>query len=144
MIDLGRGTISGLVAAGVVSAVIVLGWTVGVFPEPDPLLITNGIVIQPIGLSWVIHFGVGTFLWGMLFALLSPILPGPSWGKGALFGAIIWCVGLAGAWYVEPSAYAPINIGSLALHLLFGVVLGRTYGALYDPSSRRAPDVLTY
>jgi hypothetical protein len=92
--------------------------------------------------AWFVHFIVGVGLWGVGFAALSPHLPGPHWARGLMFGVLAW---LAMMIVFLPAAGMPvfaqglgttIPIVSLALHLIYGAVLGESYHLLlhYLPS----------
>ena len=95
-------------------------------------------MLSPPGLSWVMHFAVGTFLWGPLLALLSPVLPSPFWFKGVAFGAIAWLLMLLVTWAADPTSPPQANLEPILLHLFFGGVLGWLYGVLLDRAERQA------
>ncbi len=136
MIDIGRGIISGLVAAAVTAGAAYLCAMLGLVPEFDPVRAVGGIAIWPLGLGWVLHFALGAFVWGTLFAVLSAVLPGPVWAKGILFGAVAWALALAAAWLVEPGSANLISGVSAALHLLFGAALSGAYAVLAGTDER--------
>ncbi len=83
------------------------------------------------------YFIVNALLWGTMFALLSPVLPGPFWCKGAAFGALAWLLTIAIAQVTEASTIDPLALGPIVVHLLFGALLGLTYGTLLDEGERR-------
>lgn len=105
--------------------------------------------------GWTLHFIIGTIIWGILFALLAPMLPGPYWIRGLLFGTGTWVatmllsVPLAAAvsivftaassavWPFEGRAGTLSDIGqmtlpitALVLNWIYGAVLGIVYGVL--------------
>ncbi len=129
--------IAGLIASTVLSGVVLLAAAVGIFHAADPVQAVSGIVMTPPGLGWVIHFSMGALVWGSLFALLSPVLPGPFWGKGTVFGAIAWLLMALLIWASDHAFVLPITLGSVLLHLLFGATTGLTYGSLIEQC--RAP-----
>ncbi|ANY85007.1 hypothetical protein BB934_43095 (plasmid) [Microvirga ossetica] len=137
MINIGKGIIAGLVAAAVVSATVFLGSLIGVLPAPDPVRVASGIMLSPPGLGWVVHFAVGTFLWGPVFAVVSPVLPSPFWFKGVTFGMLAWLLMLFVTWAADPIALPQPSLEPVLLHLLFGAVLGSLYGTLLDRRERQ-------
>jgi hypothetical protein len=90
MINIGKDGIVGLVASAAASSGIFLGLVTGIIPALDPVRAASGITLSPTGLSWIVHFAVGTLLWDPPLAVLSPILPSPLWFKGVVFGALAW------------------------------------------------------
>ncbi len=137
MINIGKGIIAGLFASAAASGAIFLGSLAGVLPSADPVRAASGVTLSPPGLSWVMHFVVGTFLWGPLLAVLSPILPSPFWFKGVVFGAFAWLLMLLITWAADPASPPQTNLEPILLHLFFGGVLGWTYGLLLDRAERQ-------
>ena len=137
MINIGKGIIAGLVASAVASGAIFLGSLAGALPAADPVRTLSGVTLSPPGLSWVMHFAVGTFLWGPLLAVLSPILPSPFWFKGVVFGALAWLLMLLVTWAADTASPPQPNLEPILLHVLFGGVLGWTYGTLLDSTERQ-------
>lgn len=137
MINIGKGIIAGLVASATVSGAVSLGSLTGIVTAPDPVRAASGIMLSPTGLSWVLHFAIGTFLWGPILAVLSPILPSPFWFKGVVFGALAWLLMLVVTWAADPASPPQPDPGPALLHLLFGAVLGWIYGALLDRAERQ-------
>jgi hypothetical protein len=138
MINIGKGVIAGLVASAAVIGAIYLGSLTGIVPTADPVRALSGVMLSPPGLGWVMHFAVGTFLWGPLLAVLSPILPSPFWFKGVVLGALSWLLMLLVTWAADPASPPQPDPGPVVLHLLFGAVLGWIYGALLDRAERQA------
>ena len=137
MINIGKGIIAGLVASATVAGAVFVAAITSVIQAPDPVQAASGIMLTPTGLSWVVHFAVGTFLWGPLLAVLSPILPSPFWFKGLAFGMLAWLIMLLVTWAVDPSSPPQPDLPPILLHLLFGAVLGWMYGILLDRAERR-------
>lgn len=138
MINIGKGIIAGLLASAAVSGAIFLGSLAGVLPTADPVRALSGATLSPPGLSWVMHFAVGTFLWGPLLAALSPVLPPLFWFKGVVFGALAWLLMLLVTWASDPASPPQTGLEPILLHLFFGGVLGWIYGVLLDRAERQA------
>jgi hypothetical protein len=138
MINIGKGIIAGLVASASVSGAVSLGSLTGIVPAPDPVRAASGIMLSPTGLSWVLHFAIGTFLWGPILAVLSPVLPSPFWFKGVVFGALAWLLMVLVTWATDPTSPPQTGLEPILLHVFFGAVLGWIYGALLDRAERQA------
>jgi hypothetical protein len=143
MVNIGKGIIAGFVASAALSGAVVLAAWTGLTLAFHPVEAVSGIMLTPAGLSWVVHFAIGTFLWGGLFSALSPILPGPFWLKGVVFGAIAWLLMAVVIWAADPTSPPQILPGRVLLHLLFGILLGSIYGTLLDRAERRSPTLQT-
>ncbi len=137
MINIAKGVISGVVASVLVSGGVYLASMLGFVQSLDPMRAAAGIALHPASLSWVAYFILGALLWGTVFALLSPVLPGPFWCKGTAFGALAWLLTVAIAQAAEASTMEALALGPIMVHLLFGALLGLTYGTLLDESERR-------
>jgi hypothetical protein len=75
----GRGIIAGFLATLALSAVL------------DPMMTAARMAdVLPPTFGWVLHFFVGSFIWGAGFALLQPLVRGPYWLRGLAFGVIAW------------------------------------------------------
>jgi hypothetical protein len=140
MINIGKGIIAGLLASAAASGAIFLGSLTGAVPDADPVGALSGVTLSPSGLSWVMHFAVGTFVWGPILAVLSPVLPSPFWFKGVVFGVLAWLLMILVTWAADPTSPPQASLGPILLHLFFGAVLGWTYGALLDRAERQASD----
>jgi hypothetical protein len=129
---IGRGIIAGFIATLALSAVI------------DPLAtLARAADVLPPTIGWVLHFVVGSFLWGATFALLEKLIPGPFWLRGILFGAGAWLVVMLavmpltrGGLFGIALGFAP-PIAMLVIHLLYGVLLGSIYGFLLPEDDER-------
>ena len=138
-----RAMIAGFVATVVLSALMLIKSMMGVMPELDLATMLAGMAHNMMGLpatpavGWVLHFMIGTVVWGIGFALLYRVLPGAgAVGKGVVFGALAWVLMMlipmpmagAGLFAMKMGMMAPVM--TLLLHLIWGAVLGATYGAL--------------
>ena len=138
-----RAMIAGFVATVVLSALMLIKSMMGVMPELDLPTMLAGMAHDMMGLpanptiGWALHFMIGTVVWGIGFALLYKVLPGGgAVGNGIVFGALAWVLMMlipmpiagAGLFAMKMGMMAPVM--TLVLHLIWGAVLGATYGAL--------------
>ncbi len=86
--------------------------------------------------AWVAHAILGVFVYGVIFALIQPILPGGGLSEGVVFGFI--------AWLVMMVVFAPLTghelfmrdltpvliAMTLVLNLVYGIVLAISYAAV--------------
>jgi hypothetical protein len=151
MSDLFKGIVAGGVATAVLSAVMLLISATGFEPQLEltRLLLTVLDVPAEHALGWILHFAVGSLVLGGSFAYIEPRLGADSHTKrGVLYGLIAWLIVMlvflpsAGLGYFgfQLSVLAPLVM--LALHVLYGGVLGWTYGKLsatHSPFTRHHP-----
>ncbi len=137
--NLSRGVAAGFVATCVLSVFILAKqW----LPQFDTVTLLDGIargLAMDSGLpvpfaGWLWHFVIGSLLWGWMYAVMEPIVPGRrAWQKGIYFGlmvtALVWftVVPLAGAGAFGTRLSWTQPFVSLAQHLVYGVVLALTY-----------------
>ena len=126
MTDIARGIISGGVASAAVGGAILLASAVGLVDARDPIRTAAGLLLSPVGLSWVVHFAVGTIGSGSIYAILMARMPGPVMLKGLIFGALAWLVTML-LTAVEQAIQLQFELRPLVVHLLFGTVLAATY-----------------
>jgi hypothetical protein len=151
MSDLFKGIVAGGVATAVLSAVMLLISATGFEPQLELTRLLLTVLDEPTEriLGWILHFAVGSLLLGGLFAYIEPRLSADSHAKrGILFGLIAWLIVMlvflpaAGLGYFgfQLSVLAPLVM--LALHVLYGAVLGWMYGKLsptHNPFARHHP-----
>ena len=132
-----KGMIAGFVATLVLSELMVLNSTMDLVPQINiiRLLATLGTLSTPS--AWMDHFIVGVLIWGLLFAVYDGVATRPAhWLKGIIFGVFAWLMmmvafmPLAGAGFLGAKIGITAVVGMLILHLIYGVVLGATYGLL--------------
>lgn len=91
-------------------------------------------------IGWGEHFFIGTVLWGIAYALLEPILPGPRRLRGILFAigpfllmSLLLMPAAGAGWFgVDLGIGAPIS--AVVFHLLYGLYLGNLFYILeYEP-----------
>ena len=138
-----RAMISGFVATAVLSVLMLLKSMMGVLPGLDVIHMLTGMAHTMMGMpdsptvGWILHFMIGTVLWGIGFALLYKPLPGNGpVAKGLSFGVLAWLLMMliplplagAGLFGMRMGMMAPVM--TLVLHLVWGAVLGATYAEL--------------
>lgn len=134
-----KGLLAGAAATVVLSALMIMKTMMGVMPDLDlPKMIAGmmGAPTIPI-VGWAAHAMIGVVGYGVAIALLDDRLPGDSrLAHGALIGFGGWLVMMvalmpmagAGLFGMAMGVMAPMM--TLVLHLVFGAVLGWTYGRL--------------
>jgi hypothetical protein len=129
-----KGMVAGFVATVVLSALMLMKTMMGVMPELNPIKMIADMLGGPPALGWVMHFMIGTVLWGSLFAWLNPTLPGESHRlKGIVFSAGAWFIMMivmmlmAGAGFFGSHLGMTAPVMTLMLHIVFGFVLGAVY-----------------
>ena len=133
-----RGLIAGLAATAAVSVLDLANILLGPWAASFPRLLS--FLLQMDGnmlAGWIAHFVVGAVILGPLYGLLCPRLPtGTPESKGIVFAVAAWLVmslTVAPLSGLGPFAAAGgfLTIGWLLFtHIVFGGVLGATYGAL--------------
>ena len=138
MDTLGKGIVAGFIATLALSLLL----------DPIAMLIDMvGVSSSSHGL--MLHFFVGTLVWGAIFAFLHDHLPGASWLRGVIFGVSAWLVVMVAAMPLAGAGLFAMKFGlaaplaTLIIHAIYGAVLGAVYGALLNhgdsPSSFDRP-----
>jgi hypothetical protein len=150
--DVIKGTIAGGVATVALSVVMLLIGATGFEPQLELTRVLLTLVDAPpsqYALGWALHFIIGSVVLGGLFAYIEPRLGADTHTKsGVLFGIIAWLIVMlvflpaAGAGYFgfQLAWFAPIIM--LAMQVLYGGVLGWTYGKLsptHNPFTKHHP-----
>lgn len=130
MDHIGRGIIAGFIATLILSSVF------------HPIVrIASSAGDPSAAVGWLMHFLVGTFLWGASFGALHRMLPGPLWLRGLTFGLTAWTLVIGGTWLLARCGISSINLGAPAMmlfvHVAYGLLLGVTFGLL-DPRDEGA------
>jgi uncharacterized protein DUF6789 len=137
-VDWLKGVIAGTAATLAVSLLMTLEKVLGIAPELGLIQLLLRAIEAPADnwvTGWVIHLLIGCVFGGMLFAWAEPRLEGNTpLKKGVLFGLLLWLAFMlaimpaagAGLFGFELSELAPAYL--LLLHVVYGVVLGWTYG----------------
>jgi hypothetical protein len=138
-----KGIFAGFIATIALSALMVLKAMMDMLPQMNAIKMLStmahgfmGTPLTPV-VGWLLHFVIGSLLWGILFALLFERIPGHTPAtKGLIFGTAAWLLMMimvmpmagAGLFGVHLGLGAPI--ATLVLHWVFGAVLGVVHGKL--------------
>jgi hypothetical protein len=139
----GRSLVAGLAATVVLWA---LKLTSGTIPQLETIHFLDRVakataratgLPDPLTTGWLWHLAIGTLLWGTLFGIMLPVLPGRRyWVKGIAFGVIagmltmLMVMPLAGAGYFGMDLTFLDPVISLVYHLVYGMTLGGVYALL--------------
>lgn len=133
---IGRGLGAGLVATVVLSLVIVLKQALGVLPQLSTIsVLAQMLGYQSLALGWTLHFFVGVILWGPLYAWIDPKSSLPHWVNGIIFASCVWLgvmliiMPLVGADLFGLQLGLVTPTATLALHWIYGAVLGGAFGS---------------
>lgn len=132
-----RGLIAGIIATAVLSALMMIKAAMGLLPQFNVItLLADTLGGGPI-VGWAAHIAIGVVLYGLVIANLSGALPGGSpTVKGIVLGVIGWlgmmlvAMPVMGAGIFASSLGIPVVIATLVLHLIFGAVLGLSFGKI--------------
>lgn len=140
--DYWKGMASGLVATLALSALMFMKGRMGIMPELDPIqTIGNMIGGGSRAVGWIVHFVIGTAAWGPLFTAIFGSAANGFWWRGIILAIGAWLAMMlvvmpmtgAGLFGMSLGLMAPIM--TLMMHIVFGLVLGATYGAMLKHDS---------
>lgn len=140
MIRIGKGMAAGLVATVLLSILMVMKGTMGLMPQLDVIRMIAGMTGMSAAIAWGVHFLLGTVIWGGLFAWINLAIPGDTqWLRGIVFGIGAWLAMMVlvmpaagqGLFGLQLGIMAPVM--TLILHVIYGAVLGATYGGMVGP-----------
>lgn len=131
-INWSRAALAGLLGTGVMTAFGLWVAPIMGVPAMNPAAMLAGAMGGSAMLGWAGHLMIGAIL-ALIYAVVSPSLPGAPVVRGALYGLAPW---LLAQLVVIPmmgmplfSGSAVLATGSLVGHLVYGAVVGATYGA---------------
>jgi len=137
--DIGKGMIAGLAATVALSLLMLMKTAMGLMPELDIVGMLSRMMGSPgtPEVGWAAHFVIGVLVFGGLFAMLDPRLPGGTHTvRGIVFGVAAWLMMMVAVMPMAGAGLFGLNLGimvpilTLVLHVIFGAVLGWTYGGL--------------
>ena len=135
--------IAGFIATVVLSILMVMKMKMGLMPDLNVIKMMTMMAHDMMGtpavpvVGWVMHFMIGTAVWGGLFALFSKFFPdGNSMIKGMVFATLAWVMMMVLVMPMAGAGLFGLNMGMMApimtwiLHLIYGAVLGGVYDKL--------------
>lgn len=143
MARFGKGLAAGLVATLILSALMLMKSMMGIMPELDLPKMLASMMGAPGSrvLGWGVHFTIGIVVYGAAIAILDSQVPtGNSTAQGVALGFVGWLIMMVLLMPMADAGFFAMNMGmvapvmTLALHLVFGAVLGWTYGRLHSAS----------
>jgi hypothetical protein len=142
-----RGMAAGLIATLVLSGVMLLKASMGLWPELNLIrLLVNLGSIQTVA-AWMDHFIVGVVVWGLLFGALNSVWESTAyWLKGLVFSVFAWFLMMVLFMPLAKAGFFGSRIGGSAMavtlgyHLIYGLVLGVAYGLLTAWMPEKQPE----
>ncbi|EKV31401.1 hypothetical protein C882_3774 [Caenispirillum salinarum AK4] len=132
-----KGMLAGFIATVVLSLVMLGKGAVGLMPQLDVIAALTALLgSESRAVGWIAHFVLGTVPWGIAFVLIERGLPGGCAMRGVLFGGLAWVammvifMPLIGAGLFANQLGWAVWAVTLVLHVIYGWVLGFTYGRL--------------
>lgn len=142
-----RGIVAGLGATVMLSILMFMKGMMGLMPELNVIAMLGNMAEEMMGMGgasvgWALHFVIGGFVFGTLFAILNDKLPGDSQiKKGLVFGILAWFMMMVAVMPMAGAGMFGMGIGMMApvmtlmLHLIFGAALGFVYARLDKPAA---------
>jgi len=132
-----KGIVAGFCATVVLTLIMVVKFAAGVIPQVNLAALMSGLLTAPVYVGWGVHFVIGTLIWGPLFAVLAPRIPGSTAIiKGVLFAMAAWVLmqllvlPVAGMGLFGVAYGFGATVMTFALHAIYGVVLGLVFAQL--------------
>jgi hypothetical protein len=134
-----NGLTAGFVATVVLSLLMMARHSLGIAPQLDLIAMLAGMFGKMTGtppdplIGWLVHFFVGTVLWGIAYAAVQAALAGSPTVRGMSFGVAAWLLmmaivmPLAGAGLFGTRLGIEAPVLTLVMHLVFGATLGVVY-----------------
>ena len=120
--------IAGTVAMTIVS--VYLAPMMGM-PKMNPAEMLAGQMGGSMVMGWAGHFMIG-IVFAIAYAFVAESLPGAPWLRGALFGIAPWLLAQAAVMPMMGMSFFSGSMvmagGSLIGHVIYGAVVGATYG----------------
>lgn len=134
MAYIGKGMLAGFAATLVLSAIMVMKTLMGLMPQLDVIGMLASMLGASQAVGWLVHFAIGTVMYGIAMAIMASYWPGNPISVGLLLGAAGWLMMMvvvkpmagAGLFGMQLGFMAPVM--TLMLHLIFGAVLGWAFG----------------
>lgn len=134
MTNIVSGLIAGFVATVILAILMLTKKAMGIMPQLSMIGMLERVTDQPRSVGWLIHFFVGTVFYGLLIAILAPMLPFDYWLDGVVIGLIGWVIASVTLMPAAGKGFFGLGIGATAfivlmmMHVIFGALLGLIYG----------------
>lgn len=132
-----KGMVAGFVATLVLSGLLLLKGSMNLAPELNIIRLLTSLGSIGTVAAWMDHFIVGVVVWGLLFGAYDALASRPAhWLKGIIFGVFAWLMMMLVFMPLAKAGVFGYRIGPIAAgvtliyHLVYGAVLGTTYGLL--------------
>jgi hypothetical protein len=142
-----RGMLAGFVATLVLSALLLLKSTMNVAPDVNIIRLLTSLGSIGTVAAWMDHFIVGVVVWGLLFGAYDAVASRPAyWLKGLIFGVFAWLLMMVLFMPLAKAGVFGYKLGPMAAvvtllyHLVYGAVLGTTYGLLSNWAPAKEPE----
>ena len=136
------GIVAGFLATAVMSGAMSVMVSAGL--APDIVGLISAMLASGRDVGWMVHFLIGTVAWGGFFAILQPFLPSRSPAiRAIMFSVAAWLAMMLLMMPMADAGYFGLALGwttplsTLALHLIFGTVLGAACALLPMPDYER-------
>lgn len=140
-----KGLLVGFIATVVLSVLMLMKTMMGLMPQLDVIAMLSGMLGRGPAIGWLVHFFIGTVLYGSAIALLASRATRSATMSGVLLGVIGWLIMMILLMPMAGQGLFGMNLGLMApimtliLHLIFGAVLGAVYGKLAATHAARSP-----
>jgi len=133
-----NGIVSGFIATVVLSVLMLIKAGLGIMPEFNIIKDMTVLIgtTSPIA-GWVIHFILGAFIWGLLFAIFVNVFKGAYWIRGIQFSVVLWLLMMVifmpfvGNGFFASALGGSVVLATFVLHIIFGFVLGIFFGVFH-------------
>lgn len=140
--NLFKSMVLGFIATIVISLFMIIKIKADIMPQLNPIktltMMLHDMLRMPLNplIGWIIHFIIGTIVWGCIFYFIYNKLLGYPVVKGISFGVIAWLLMMfipmsmsgEGLFELKLGMMAPII--TLVLHIIYGAVIDFTYKLL--------------
>ena len=128
--------ISGFVATVVLSLLMIMKAKMGLMPDLNAIKMMSGMAHKMLGLpnmmaiGWMMHFVIGTVLWGYLYSVIHNAFTGSSVIKGLVLGVVAWLLMMVMVMPMAEAGLFGLSLGMMApvmtlmLHMVYGAVIG--------------------
>lgn len=136
------GIVAGFIATIILSFFMILKSIFGLLPSVNAIKMLTQMGAHYLNLpptplvGWIIHFLIGTVLWGFIFQAIADLLPGHYWWKGMIFAVCAWglmmilVMPVAGAGFFGMKLGIGAPVATFILHIIYGIMLGAIFGKL--------------